>query len=111
MPPNPYVNYTGVRSNPLKKATKKRLLPNGTNVLTNAYQLLMPESADRKGFDIQSATANTTLILVRFGTDGAEFEIAPSGGFSRNYKTGDVYVGDIYIKGASGNETFTAEEH
>lgn len=111
MPPNPYVNYTGTPSIPIKAATTKRLLPDGTATLTTGYQLLIPENAMRKGFDIESAIANTTVVSVRFGTGGPEWQIAGGGGFSRNVKTGDVYPGDIYIKGASGGETFIAEEH
>ncbi len=111
MPPNPYVNYTGVPSFPLKAATTKRLLPNGTATLTTAYQLLMPENAQRRGFDIESGVANGTAVLVRFGLTGPEWELAGGGGISRNKLTGDVYPGDIYIKGASGAETFIAEEH
>lgn len=111
MPPDPYVNYTGVSSFPLKAATTKRSLPNGTLTLTTAYQLLMSENAQRRGFDIESNIGNTTVVWVRFGTAGPEYDIGPGGSFSRNKLTGDVYPGDIYIKGASGSETFTAEEH
>lgn len=111
MPPNPYVNYTGVPSTPIPQASTKRLLPNGTASLTTSYQLLMRENAGRQGFDIQGTAANSSNIYVRFGTSGPEYELlSGGGGFSRNNKTGSVFVGDIYIKGGNA-ETFTAEEH
>lgn len=111
MPPNPYVNYTGTPSFPLLAATTIRTLPNGTATLTTAYQLVMRDNAQRHGFDIESAIANTTTVFVRFGTAGPEWQISAGGGMSRNKLTGDVFSGEIYMKGASGGETFIAEEH
>lgn len=87
----------------------KRTTPNNA-ALTTSYQLLMRENSNRKGFDIQNTHASSG-IYVRFGTSGPEWFIDAGGGFSRNAKTGSVWVGEIYIKGVAGSETYVAEEH
>lgn len=109
--PDPFANYTGTQPAGPYAGSRKRLLPDGTATLTTSYQLLMPRNTTRTGFDIQSVLANTTNMVVRFGTTGPEWEISPGGGFSRNNKTGNVWNGDIWIKAASGTPAFIAEEH
>lgn len=108
--PDPYVNRTGTPSFPLPLASKERALPNGTVVLTTSYQLLMRENALRTSFAIEAMQANIGNVMVRFGSDGNEYEILPAGMFYRTNKTGSVFKGEIYIKSTQAGDTFTAEE-
>jgi len=113
MPPDPYINYTGTSSFPIKAATKIRKTVESTPLLTvtNAYKLVFPENALRKGFAIESAVSNTTKVYVRYGTTGPEWELSGGGSFGRDVKTGSVFTGELYMKGASGGEAFIAEEY
>lgn len=110
MPPDPYINYTGVPSASLLLASKKRSLPNGTVVLTTAYQLLMRENALRTSFAVEAIQANIGNVFVRYGTTGPEWEILPAGMFHRTNKTGSVFKGEMYIKSTQAGDTFVAEE-
>lgn len=78
--------------------------------MTTSYALLIPENAARVRLMFSNRYDNSGNIFIRFGTDGAEFELAPGGAMSRTRDSGGVYVGEIYAKGSAGSELLDAEE-
>lgn len=107
MPPDPYVNYTGTQSDTSKNAGEyNRSIAN----VNTSFILLMPERANRVGFEIEAAVANTGTTTIRYGVDGTEFELVGGGAHLRSPSTGGVYTGDIYVKCSNATDDVIARE-